>query len=163
MEGQFWDVFTAHPGLIIILIVGGVIALSSFLSASAKVHDLLGFKTKGELKEERISTILLDLKGIRDELQKRFEAQDQYNTELKASIDRLQDTEIMLLGDRLTIRSQYYLRLGYIPAEEVVEYQSMYDTYKLIGGNHGVDTLFQKTVESLPIGRPNDDKEDEAE
>ena len=163
MEGPFWGVFAAHPGLILIIVIGGIVALSTVLSASSKVHAILGFKTKGELEEERMATLLSDVKCLREELHNRFENQDKYNSELKASIGSLQETEIMLLGDRLTIRSQYYLRLGYIPAEEVVEYQSMYDTYKSIGGNDGVDKLFQKTIESLPLGMPNEEKEADTE
>lgn len=162
MEGQFWDVLAAHPFFVVVVVVGGLIALAAILQALVKVHDILGFKTRSEIeREEYIAEIqrrdnehnelTREIKEMRGEFREGFRRSEEQYQDLASELKSVKGADIMILGDRINSRSTLYLKQGYIPAEEMMEYQGLYDTYKDLGGNHGVDTLFEKTVSSLPL------------
>lgn len=166
MESQFWDVLAAHPFFVFVVVVGGVFAASALLGAFHKLHDYLGFKTKAELereeylrkekeRDEQIKTLLAErerqMREIWDEIKEmRRENNEQYQ-KLERQLENSLESNIMIMGDRISQKCKYYLRIGYIPAEEMPEFRAIYDTYKKNGGNHGVDDLFEKTVASLPL------------
>lgn len=163
MEGQFWGVLEAHPFFVIIVIVGGLIALATILNAKAKIHDSLGIKTRYELDREEYLTdkekrkkrdtdLWNEIKDMREENRLSFK-------ELRGDLQNVKDADIMVLGDRISQKSAYYLQNGTIPADEVLEFQGMYDTYKAIGGNHGVDKIFEKTIAALPLSSSTNKEE----
>lgn len=162
MEGQFWDVLVAHPFFVIVVVVGGLIAMAAILQAFMRIHDVLGFKTRTELEREQYlaevqqrndehDELTREIKEMRDEFRKEFRRSEEQYQDLASELKCVKGADIMILGDRINSRSTAYLKQGYIPAEEMMEYQGLYDTYKDLGGNHGVDTLFEKTVASLPL------------
>ena len=155
MESQFWDVLSAQPFLVLVVVFGGIIAIAVIINAVTKIHDTLGFKTRYELdredylakeqrRDEQFGEMWNEIKDMRAENKEEFKA-------LKDDISSVKDANIMVLGDRISQRSSYYIKMGSIPASEMVEYQLMYETYKAIGGNHGIDNIFQKTVATLPL------------
>ena len=94
----------------------------------------------------------------REERKKSDKRLDETLTGIKKSIEDIRDelgsvksANIMQLGDQITTRCEKYLRLGYIPSSEMTTFQSMFTVYTELGGNHGVDTLVHKTIETLPI------------
>lgn len=162
MEKQFWDVLATHPFFVVVVIIGGIFAVAALLIAIDHIHTKLGFKTKAELdREERKrqdeirdkqrQDIWTEIVAMRDEFRDGFKRNDEQFTELEKQINCIQESSIMMLGDRLTQKTKYYLRNGYIPAEEMTEYRALYDSYKKLGGNHGVDDLVEKTIEALPL------------
>jgi len=155
MENQFWDVLAAHPFFVLVVIVGGIFAVAALLTAITKIHGILGFKTRAELereqfeenekrRDEQIAEIWHEIKDMREETRSDLRS-------LTEEVKSVKNANIMVLGDRISQKSAHYLRLGAIPTEEVAEFQNMYETYKSIGGNHGIDQIFEKTVAALPL------------
>lgn len=99
----------------------------------------------------------------RDERRKSDKKLDETLTQIRQSIEDIRtelgsvkSANIMQLGDQITTRCERYLRYGYIPSSEMTAFQSMVSVYSELGGNHGVDTLVQKTIETLPIKSDNE-------
>lgn len=99
----------------------------------------------------------------RDERRKSDKKLDETLTQIRQSIEDIRtelgsvkSANIMQLGDQITTRCERYLRCGYIPSSEMTAFQSMFTVYSELGGNHGVDTLVQKTIETLPIKSDNE-------
>ena len=155
MESQFWGLLEAHPFFIVVLIIGGLIAVASIVTARAKIHDALGYKTRYELdredylakeakRDQQTQDIWKEIKDMRRETKESF-------NELRTDLRNVKNANIMVLGDRISQKASHYLSLGAIPADEMVEFQGMYDTYKSIGGNHGVDIIYEKTLSALTL------------
>ena len=155
MENRFWDSLIANPMLVFVVICGVIFAVAALLNAITKIHGILGYKTRYELdredylrkeehREQTFVDMCKDIKDMRKELNESFKV-------LGDELDNVKKANIMFLGDRISQRSSHYLQIGGIPAGEVQEYQAMYETYKSIGGNHGIDTIFEKTIDSLPL------------
>lgn len=155
MENQFWDVLSGHPFFVLVVIVGGIFALAALLNAISKIHDILGFKTRAEIereefiehdkkRDEQIAEMWKEIKDMRRENRADFKT-------LSTELQSVKNANVMFLGDRITQKTAYYTNAGGIPADEIKEFQAMYETYKAIGGNHGVDVIFEKTIASLPL------------
>ena len=63
----------------------------------------------------------------------------------------IRDALIEIMNDRITQKCNYYYRIGGIPENEVEDFQRMFDVYKGIGGNHGLEARFEKTKAELPL------------
>lgn len=155
MEKEFWDVLSSHPFFVIIVIVGGLLAIATLLNAFEKVHIILGYKTRAEVeqhdyeenekrRDKQIDDMWKEIKDMREESRTYFKT-------LEEDMKNVKKANIVVLGDRISQKSSHYLQIGCIPAEEVLEYQGMYEAYKSIGGNHGIDKIFEKTVAALPL------------
>ena len=162
MEKQFWDVLATHPFFVVVVIFGGIFAVAALLIAIDHIHTKLGFKTKAELdREERKrqdeirdkqrQDIWSEIVAMRDEFRDGFKRNDEQFTELEKQMSDLRQSNISILGDRITQKTKYYLKTGFIPAEEMTEYRALFDLYKKLGGNHGVDDLVEKTINILPL------------
>lgn len=163
MESQFWGVLEAHPFFVLVIIIGGLIALAAVVTARTKLHDALGYKTRYELdredylekekkRDKQASDLWSELKDMREENRLHFK-------EISSDLRNVKNANVMVLGDRISQKAAHYLDSGAIPSDEMLEFQSMYDTYKAIGGNHGVDKIFEKTVAALPLTAQQIDKE----
>lgn len=109
-----------------------------------EAKQTFGIHTDGELEREE--------RKRADK--KRDETLDEIKTSIKdirIELCSVKSANIMQLGDQITTRCERYLRLKYIPSTEMASFQSMFTVYQELGGPHGVDTLFHKTIESLPI------------
>lgn len=155
MENNFYTLVESNPFLILVVIIGSIFAISSLLNARQKIHDLLGYKTKSEVekhdymlnekeRDEQIAEMRKEIKGMHDELRSALKA-------LEEDMKNVKQADIMILGDRISQKSTFYLQAGAIPPDEIREFQSMYETYRAIGGNHGVDKIFEKTISALPL------------
>lgn len=162
MEKQFWDVLATHPFFVVVVIFGGMFAFAAILIAIDNIHKRLGFKTKSELeRDERIKKeqdrdkqrqdIWDEIVAMRDEFRDGFKRNDEQFAELEKQMRDLRQSNISILGDRITQKTKYYLKTGFIPAEEMTEYRALFDLYKKLGGNHGVDDLVEKTINILPL------------
>lgn len=162
MESQFWGVLETHPFFVVIIIIGGLFILSQILNARSKIHDLLGYKTKSEVdkhdyeqkelkRDEQMNELWQEIKEMREEARKSYEGTKASLKLLEEDIRNVKRADIMILGDRISQKSAYYLRAGSIPPDEIKEFEAMYDAYKKIDGNHGVDTLYEKTIAALPL------------
>lgn len=171
MEGQFWGVLQTHPFLVVVIVIGGFLVISTLLGAHDKIHNVLGYKTKAEVerhdyeenekkRDEQIDEMWREIKDMREETRREIKDMREENQksfkELSIDLKNVREADIMVLGDRISQRSAHYLSVGSIPVDEVPEFQSMYETYKAIGGNHGVDKIFEKTMSKLSLTTPTD-------
>jgi len=56
-----------------------------------------------------------------------------------------------LLGNTIDERYEKYINLGGIPQNEVDEFDSIYEAYKGLNGNHGRETKYEYVKEHLPV------------
>lgn len=71
--------------------------------------------------------------------------------QLNAVILGVRNALIEILNDRLTQKCNFYTHSKGIPEDEIEDFQRMFDVYKAIGGNHGLEVRFNKTKNELPI------------
>jgi hypothetical protein len=151
METRFWDALNTHPSFIAIVIFGGIFAIRSFLSAAKDIHEMLGFKTKSELErddsaEQRQHNMdkINDINESIDAVWIQIKEMNKANGDMRKAL-------ILGLGESIAARCHRYNELRYIPFEEIRYFREMFDTYTCIGGNHGIDQLFKKTIDTLPL------------
>ena len=90
-------------------------------------------------------------------LQIQSELKDSIKEMAKAQEDR--DSQIMalmegskeLLGDKIDQRYNKYISIGGIPQNEVDEFDSIYDAYRGLKGNHGRKTKYEYVKNNLPV------------
>lgn len=56
-----------------------------------------------------------------------------------------------LLGDKIDQKYEKYIRLGGIPSDEVDEFNSVYDAYRGLMGNHNREKKYNYVTDNLPI------------
>lgn len=56
-----------------------------------------------------------------------------------------------LLGDTIDQKYEKYIRLGGIPSDEVDEFNSVYDAYRGLKGNHNREKKYEYVMNNLPI------------
>ena len=165
MESQFWGMLEAHPFFVAIILFGGLVAVATVISARSKIHDALGYKTRSEVwreeyetnekrRDKQIDDMWKEIKDMREETKSIL-------MELREVLRNVKEANIMVLGDCISQRCSSYLQDGCIPADEVVEIQNMYETYKNIDGNHGIDRIYEKTIAALPLSCPIDKEEED--
>lgn len=75
----------------------------------------------------------------------------------KADVDRSSQIESLmvgtkeLLGDTIDQKYEKYIRLGGIPSDEVDEFNSVYDAYRGLKGNHNREKKYKYVMNNLPI------------
>lgn len=75
----------------------------------------------------------------------------------KADVDRSSQIESLmvgtkeLLGDTIDQKYEKYIRLGGIPSDEVDEFNSVYDAYRGLKGNHNREKKYEYVMNNLPI------------
>lgn len=82
---------------------------------------------------------------------------DKVKAELRASgqenkeeIIAIKDGIISLLRDRITQSCRCIENNGFITQQQITSVTDMYDSYKNLGGNHGLNIIVEKTIR-LPI------------
>lgn len=144
MQEEAINLILKNPWVVVailwVLILWSVKIVHQFREAK----QTFGIHTDGELeREER-----------RAADKKRDEKLDEIKisiADIRSELSLVKSANIMQLGDQITTRCERYLRLKYIPSTEMTSFQSMFTVYQELGGNHGIDTLFHKTIETLPI------------
>ena len=75
----------------------------------------------------------------------------------KADVDRSSQIESLmvgtkeLLGDTIDQKYEKYIRLGGMPSDEVDEFNSVYDAYRGLKGNHNREKKYEYVMNNLPI------------
>ena len=90
-----------------------------------------------------------------------FEIQKQLTDSIQTVVDnnKIRDAQINalmcgskeLLGNTIDEHYEKYINLGGIPQNEVAEFDSIYDAYTGLNGNHGRKTKYEYVKEHLPI------------
>lgn len=85
-----------------------------------------------------------------DDLRHRNDTTIQSLENINTAISGITNALIEELNDKITQKCKAYVALKGIPEDEIEDFQRMFDVYKSIGGNHGLEVRFLKTKE-LPI------------
>jgi hypothetical protein len=145
VTNDFWDALTHTNPLVLIFCVIGFIGLFVYLvDLYHKVKAELGFQTKTELKDKATEMIRQDHECQLVELKNGMK---EINTKLEA----LTQVNVMILGDKISQKCRYYIKLGYIPLKEYSYFKCMYEAYKSIHGNHGIDDEYNYCIENLDV------------
>ena len=90
-------------------------------------------EAKRKTKEEKLDKLIADV----DDIKKELEA----STELSKAFSR----------ERLNRLSEKYMKLGYIPKEDIISYKLLGKAYKNADGNTEVKTKFEYVIENLEV------------
>ena len=81
------------------------------------------------------------------EIQNRKEKEKEKN---KEEIVAIKEGIISLLRDRIAQSCRHIENNGFITQQQITAITNMYDSYKNLGGNHGINIIVEKTIK-LPI------------
>lgn len=76
----------------------------------------------------------------------------------KKSNHAIQSSMIILLRSQIVGKCENYLNLGYLPDYARFCLEELFDQYEILGGNHGVSALVNKTYNLPPEKRGNDNE-----
>lgn len=68
----------------------------------------------------------------------------------KNSNRAMKDSMVLLMRSQIVGKCEYYLELGYLPDYARSCLEDLFKQYTLLGGNHGVSKLVDKTFELPP-------------
>ena len=80
-----------------------------------------------------------------------FEKLKKNDVEMQRDINAITAAVQQLLADRLNQRIRYYYKIGYIPQDEMENFQHQYTAYKGVDGNGEMELRFHKCLEDLHI------------
>ena len=145
MTNDFWNALTHTNPLVLIFCAIGFIGLFVYLvDLYHKVKTELGFQTKTELKDKAAEMIRQDHECQLAELKQGMK-------EINIKLEDMTQVNIMMLGDKIGQKCRYYLKIGYIPLKEYSYFKSMYESYKAIHGNHGIDDEYNYCIKNLEV------------
>lgn len=91
------------------------------------------------------------LTDMLDTLTEKTNAATEKSEALNQVVLSIRDALVEIMNDRITQKCNYYYRIGGIPENEVEDFQRMFDAYRGINGNHGLEARFEKTKTELPL------------
>jgi len=107
---------------------------------------------KDERKLEKcLSEFIEETKNKNEELTYSIKVVMDGQLERDRQIEALMCGSKELLGDTIDQRYSRYIALGGIPENEVDEFDSIYEAYKGLKGNHGRETKYNYVKEHLPV------------
>ena len=124
-------------GVVIAWIAGAVAIVMALFAIGKKVYALLEKyrKKRNDIDEKEIDF---------DKLKK---SEEEMHHEINAITAAVQQ----LLADRLNQRIRYYYKIGYIPHDELENFQHQYTAYKGVDGNGEMELRFHKCLEDLHV------------
>ena len=84
---------------------------------------------------------------LKDSIKKIVTAQEERDSQIVALMEGSKE----LLGDKIDQRYDKYISLGGIPQNEVDEFDSIYEAYRGLKGNHGRKTKYEYVKNNLPV------------
>lgn len=112
-----------------------------------------GFMVTNGLLTLVISWITFKFKKREERLKELQDRKEKEKEENKEEIIAIKDGIISLLRDRITQSCRYIENNGFITQQQITSITDMYDSYKNLGGNHGLNIIVEKTIK-LPIKLP---------
>jgi hypothetical protein len=85
-----------------------------------------------------LSKTILDIKKLKNESNVNHEA-------MRSSLVAL------VRGEIINVTEKYFTK-GYLPDHARLTLQELFDNYKVLGGNHGIDELVANCFKLMPIG-----------
>lgn len=84
---------------------------------------------------------------LKDSIKEIIKAQEDRDNQIVALMEGSKE----LLGDKIDQRYDKYISLGGIPQNEVDEFDSIYEAYRGLNGNHGRKTKYEYVKNNLPV------------
>ena len=84
---------------------------------------------------------------LKDSIKEIAKAQEDRDNQIAALMEGSKE----LLGDKIDQRYDKYISLGGIPQNEVDEFDSIYEAYRGLKGNHGRKTKYEYVKNNLPV------------
>lgn len=84
---------------------------------------------------------------LKDSIKEMAKAQEDRDNQIAALMEGSKE----LLGDKIDQRYDKYISLGGIPQNEVDEFDSIYEAYRGLNGNHGRKTKYEYVKNNLPV------------
>lgn len=72
--------------------------------------------------------------------------------------DSMKNSMIILLRSQIVSKCETYQKLGYLPDYARACLNDLFAQYKILGGNHGVEVLVNKTLELPALGKKKNSK-----
>ena len=107
-------------------------------------NNYVGYREQS-LEIQKKLTDMLDI------LTEKTNAATEKSEALNQVVLSIRDALVEIMNDRITQKCNYYYRIGGIPENEVEDFQRMFDAYRGINGNHGLEARFEKTKAELPL------------
>ena len=124
-------------GVVVAWIAGAVALVMALFVLGKKVYQLI---EKYRKKRNDI-----------DEKETGFEKLKRNEETMQHDISAIAEAVQQLLADRLNQRIREYYQLGYIPHDELKNFQHQYTAYKGVGGNGEMELRFHKCLEDLHV------------
>lgn len=72
------------------------------------------------------------------------------NDDFHSSLGALKDSMLLLLWSQIINKCETCLEQGYLPSHDRTCLDELFKQYQVLGGNHGVEVLVQKTFDLPP-------------
>lgn len=105
-----------------------------------------GFMITNGLLTLIISWLTFKFKKREERLKEVQNRKEKETEENKEEIIAIKDGIISLLRDRITQSCRYIENNGVITQQQITAVTDMYDSYKNLGGNHGLNIIVEKTI-----------------
>lgn len=109
-----------------------------------------GFMITNGLLTLVISWITFKFKKREERLKELQNKKEKEKEENKEEIVAIKEGIVSLLRDRITQSCRYIENNGFITQQQITSITDLYDSYKNLGGNHGLNIIVEKTIK-LPI------------
>lgn len=89
--------------------------------------------------------------GIQKDLKESIDFLAKSDSTRSTQIESLMVGTKELLGDKIDQKYEKYIRLNGIPSDEVDEFNSVYEAYRGLNGNHNREKKYDYVMDNLPI------------
>ena len=89
--------------------------------------------------------------GIQKDLKESIDFLAKSDSTRSTQIESLMVGTKELLGDKIDQKYEKYIRLNGIPSDEVDEFNSVYEAYRGLNGNHNREKKYEYVMNNLPI------------
>ena len=113
-----------------------------------------GFMVTNGLLTLVISWITFKFKKREERLKELQDRKEKEKEENKEEIVAIKEGIVSLLRDRITQSCRYIENNGFITQQQITSITDLYDSYKNLGGNHGLNIIVEKTIK-LPSQLPH--------
>lgn len=109
------------------------------------LHDEMKQYSEGRVADRQQSLQIQS--ELKDSIKEMAKAQEDRDNQIAALMEGSKE----LLGDKIDQRYDKYISLGGIPQNEVDEFDSIYEAYRGLKGNHGRKTKYEYVKNNLPV------------
>lgn len=149
------QLFKTDPYMVVLIAVAVLFVIKQIGALVPEVLKTLGLVRQRELDEaqmrEDINNLNQELVEIKNIVSNGFQKMEVEVNSLRRDNENVALAHREELADKLNDRYRRYFKLGYIPSDEIDEFEHLHHAYNLVGGNHTGDAKYQKCIDSLDV------------